>query len=66
DYLAAGPRDILVPQSGAEAARDVLLEGGLAPTGTPVAPGPGRVLLALVVGLALIGALLLLTGAGGP
>jgi len=63
DYLAAGPRDILVPQSGAEAAREVLLEGGMAPTGTPVAPRPGRVLLALLVGLVLIGALVLLTGA---
>ncbi len=24
DFMAAGPRDVLVPQSGAEAARDVL------------------------------------------
>lgn len=33
DFLAAGPRDVLVPSGGAEAARDVLLEadlGGLA------------------------------------
>jgi Putative prokaryotic signal transducing protein len=28
DFLAAGPRDVLVPQSGAEAARDVLSGGG--------------------------------------
>ena len=26
DYLAGGPRDILVPQTGAEAAREVLAE----------------------------------------
>jgi hypothetical protein len=26
DFLAAGPRDVLVPRSGAEAARDVLSE----------------------------------------
>jgi hypothetical protein len=31
DFLAAGPRDVLVPESGVEAARDVLLETGLAP-----------------------------------
>lgn len=28
DFLAAGPRDVLVPSSGAEAARDVLSGGG--------------------------------------
>ncbi|HEX5146229.1 MAG TPA: hypothetical protein VFV85_04340 [Conexibacter sp.] len=28
DFLAAGPRDVLVPQSGAEAARDLLSGGG--------------------------------------
>lgn len=63
DYLAAGPRDILVPQSGAEAAHEVLLEGGLAPSGIPLAPRPGPVLLALLAGLVLIAALLVLTGA---
>jgi hypothetical protein len=35
DFLAAGPRDVMVPQAGAEAARDVLLEAELA------APEPG-------------------------
>ena len=33
DFLAAGPRDVMVPLAGAEAARDVLLEAQLAPTG---------------------------------
>ncbi|HEX4806536.1 MAG TPA: hypothetical protein VFU94_11610 [Conexibacter sp.] len=28
DFLAAGPRDVLVPQSGAQAARDVLAPSG--------------------------------------
>jgi len=28
DFLAAGPRDVLVPRSGAEVARDVLSGGG--------------------------------------
>ena len=63
DFLAAGPRDILVPQSGAEAAREVLLEEGLAPTGSGSAPRPGAVLLGLLIGMTLIAALLLLTGA---
>ncbi len=31
DMLAAGPRDVLVPEAGAEVARDVLLEADLAP-----------------------------------
>jgi hypothetical protein len=36
DFLAAGPRDVLVPQAGADAARQVLLQAELAPR-----PGPG-------------------------
>jgi hypothetical protein len=35
DFLAAGPRDVLVPQTGAEVARQVLLQ-------SPFAPSPGR------------------------
>jgi hypothetical protein len=31
DFLAAGPRDVLVPAAGAEVAREVLLQGDLAP-----------------------------------
>jgi hypothetical protein len=41
DFLAAGPRDIVVPESGAEAARDVLLQadlGGALPGGGGDAP----------------------------
>ena len=30
DMLAAGPRDVLVPRSGEEAAREILLQAGLA------------------------------------
>ena len=41
DYLAAGPRDVLVPQAGAEAARELLLQTDLAPrTGAPGRPNP--------------------------
>jgi hypothetical protein len=45
DYLAAGPRDVLVPQAGADAARDVLLEAELAPTRGDGSRGPNPVVL---------------------
>jgi hypothetical protein len=32
DFLAAGPRDVLVPQAGEEVAKEVLLEAEMAPT----------------------------------
>ena len=50
DYLAAGPRDVLVPEAGAETAREVLLQADLAPT-TGEERGPRPLVLALVVGL---------------
>jgi hypothetical protein len=51
DYLAAGPRDVLVPEAGAQAARELLLQNDLAPR-TAGAPGrPNPVLLGAVVGL---------------
>lgn len=59
DYLAAGNRDVLVPASGAEAARDVLLEGGLASSGPAPAPPAARILVVLLLGLTLIAALVL-------
>jgi hypothetical protein len=34
DFLAAGPRDIYVPASGVEAAREVLPDSGTAPSAT--------------------------------
>lgn len=48
DFLAAGPRDVLVPESGAETAREVLLQANLAPT-TGERSGPRPLLLAAVV-----------------
>ena len=56
DFLAAGPRDILVPGAGAEAAREVLAgtaEHALEPqTGSPIAAErPGRLLVGLLVAL---------------
>lgn len=57
DFLAAGPRDVLVPESALATAREVLLEGELIsdePVGRPVAPG--RLLVGLMAAL-VIGAL---------
>lgn len=55
DFLAGGPRDILVPQSGLEAARELLSD---VPSATPAAPGEGeerplRLLIGIVVALAI-------------
>ena len=54
DFLAAGPRDVLAPESGARAARDLLraadlgeLAAGLPESTTP--PGLRQVTLAIVV-----------------
>jgi len=57
DFLAAGPRDVLVPESALATAREVLLEGELI-SGEPAPPvvAPGRLLAGLLVALA-IGAL---------
>ena len=49
DFLAAGPRDILVPESGAEAAREVLLESGVPPPSGPAPrPHPGKLTAGVV------------------
>jgi hypothetical protein len=67
DFLAAGPRDVLVPQSGVEAAREVLLEVDLAPQEQTYRPGPRPlVLLATIVGGGAVAALVawLLQGGG--
>ena len=48
DFLAAGPRDVLVPQSGAETAHEVLLQADLAPT-TGDGGGPRPLVLAAVI-----------------
>jgi hypothetical protein len=55
DFLAAGPRDVLVPESGAEAARDVLREADVAETIEPADPSASgaqslRILLAVLGG----------------
>jgi hypothetical protein len=55
DFLAAGPRDVLVPESAAATAREVLLEAELVeevPPGTVVSPW--RLLAGLLVALAVV------------
>jgi hypothetical protein len=49
DFLAAGPRDVLVPEAGAQTAREVLLQADLAPT-TSAPTGPRPLVLAAVIG----------------
>jgi hypothetical protein len=48
DFLAAGPRDILVPESGADTAREALYGAGLgAEVALPSRPDPRQVALVL-------------------
>ena len=59
DFLAAGQRDVLVPLSGAEAARDLLNAAELGPRTGPVRPAPRpAVLLAGILGGGLVTALI--------
>jgi hypothetical protein len=64
DFLAAGPRDVLVPQSGAVTAREVLLQAEVIKPGDEQAQRivvPWKLLVGLLVALAL-GALLIWAG----
>jgi len=55
DFLAAGPRDLLVPQSGALPAREVLLQADLVPADPAAGRTPPlRIALALLALVALI------------
>ena len=57
DFLAAGPRDVLVPESALATAREVLLEGELiSDEPAPRVVAPGRLLAGMLVALS-IGAL---------
>jgi hypothetical protein len=62
DYLAAGPRDVLVPASGVTAAREVLLEADLLPPPTPSAVNAPGKLLAVLVGAVVLVAIVLWIG----
>jgi len=54
DMLAAGPRDVMVPESGYAAARDVLLQSEIVSDERPAPPPPGRVLAGLLAACALV------------
>jgi hypothetical protein len=66
DFLAAGPRDVLVPESGLQVAREVLQQSEIidsaqaAPPGISAAPGrpAAMLLLALLLGSSVVGLVL--------
>ena len=58
DFLAAGPRDVLVPESGSELARELLSGARMGPRGAPPTR-PNPLALIAVVGLGGAGAALL-------
>ncbi len=58
DFLAAGPRDVMVPISGADAAREILLGADVIDEGQADGPvRPARLLAGLLLALA-VGALI--------
>src|ERR671937_3025390 len=57
DYLAAGPRDVLVPASGVQTAREVLLQAELIDDST-TSERPWRVLIGLLLALVLVAVVL--------
>ena len=51
DFLAAGPRDVLVPEAGAETARELLHETRLSPApGAAARPNPVKLVAAIALG----------------
>jgi hypothetical protein len=67
DFLAAGPRDVLVPESGLATAREVLLQAELisnAPSRSVVAPGrlAAGLLAALLIGALIVWGAIQLAG----
>jgi hypothetical protein len=56
EMLAAGARDVLVPESGAQAARQMLLQADLHDRGGGSGPPPGKLLAGLLAAVA-VGAL---------
>jgi hypothetical protein len=59
EMLAAGPRDVLVPESGVQAAREVLLEAELIDDRPAEPTSPARIAAGLLAGLAILGLLVL-------
>ena len=59
-FLAAGPRDVLVPASGVAAAREVLLEAELIDDRPPAPVRPERLLAGLLAATAVVGLIVVL------
>ena len=59
DYLAGGPRDVLVAESALRAAREMLLEADLAPQHSPPTPERSPLVTAAIV-IAVVGAAVLI------
>jgi hypothetical protein len=59
ELLAAGPRDVLVPESGVEAAREVLSQSDLMPTpqARSGSPSPRALFVGLAIAIAIVAAL---------
>ena len=70
DMLAAGPRDVLVPESGVEVARQVLLQSDIEVTQAPQVaraqgsgmPAPGMLLAGLLLAAAIVALVIWLAG----
>jgi hypothetical protein len=54
DMLAAGPRDVLVPRSGVQVAREVLLQADLLPAAGDGRDSASRVMMGLLSALVLV------------
>jgi hypothetical protein len=65
DFLAAGPRDVMVPESGAEAAREVLLEAEMVGDEPARPPTPPLQVLAFLLGGVGLAGLIVWLGSGG-
>lgn len=59
DMLAAGPRDVMVPASGADAAREVLLQADLSEQPGDASVDPRRLAIGLAVAVAVVALLAL-------
>jgi hypothetical protein len=60
DMLAAGPRDVMVPSTGVDAAREVLLQADLLPSESerPAIDRPFRILAGLLGAIAVVALIL--------
>lgn len=63
DFMASGPREILVPASGAHVARELLLDTGLRSPAAPLATASGRlrVLAGVLLAITVVTAALFMT-----